>query len=90
MSEVVSIASSDSDECRVISDEEEEGDDEDPCNSGMHVNDALNIRHANGSVLVNTGHPEDDEDIHIASQISALIKPHQVASFVHSHQFVFA
>ena len=73
------MPSSDSDECRIVSDEADEDDeDEDPNNSGMHVNDATNVHDAAGRVLVNPGHPVDDEDIFLAPQIAACIKPHQV------------
>jgi len=76
------FVSSDSDsECKVVSDDaesiEDEGE-EDPNNSGMHVNDALNIRNIDGNVLVNVGHPEEDNDIYLAPQLAHCIKPHQI------------
>jgi len=73
--------SSDSDECKVISDDAdsiEDDEDVDPSNSGMHVNDALNIRNIDGNVLVNVGHPEEDNDIYLAPQLAHCIKPHQI------------
>jgi len=69
------IASSDSEECKVIIEEE---DDEDPNNSGLHINDALNVRNAAGEVLVNVGHPDSDRDITLAPQLAAMAKPHQI------------
>jgi len=79
--DLVTVASSDSDECQIVSDEADDDDDEDPNNSGMHVNDASNIHDADGRVLVNPGHPASDDAIFLASQISACIKPHQVNQF---------
>jgi RAD54-like protein 2 len=75
------VINSDSDECKVISDDAESMEDdeeEDPNNSGMHVNDALNIRNIDGNVLVNVGHPDEDNDIYLASQLAHCIKPHQI------------
>ena len=66
---------SESGECRVVLDEEE---DEDPNNCGMHVNDNLNVPDPQGRVLINAGHPDLDEDIFIAPQLAKFIKPHQV------------
>jgi len=76
--DILSIASSDSDECRVVSVEEDESVAEDPNNSGLHVNDALNVRAADGRVLVNLGHPGVDDDVYLADQLAATIKPHQI------------
>lgn len=45
---------------------------------GLHVNDAYNIPDEQGRVLINIGHPESEEDIFLAPQISRIIKPHQV------------
>jgi len=74
------VINSDSDECKVVDDDIDEQDDyeEDPQNSGMHVNDALNIRNPEGEVLVNVGHPEVDDDIFLAPQLASAIKPHQI------------
>ena len=57
--------------------EEEEGED-DPDNSGQHVNDAMNQPDLLGRVLVNVGHPPDEQDIFLAPQIARAVKPHQV------------
>ena len=72
--------SDDSDECRVMSDnvDEEEEEEEDPNNSGMHVNDARNVRNSDGSVLVNVNHTKTDPDIFLAPQLAEAIKPHQI------------
>ena len=48
------------------------------CLQGLHVNDAYNIPDEQGRVLINIGHPENDEDIFLAPQIARVIKPHQV------------
>ena len=64
------------DDTMAVSDEEE--DDEDPNNSGMHVNDALNVRGSDGSVLVNVNHTKTDPDIFLAPQLAEAIKPHQI------------
>ena len=58
--------------------EEDEEGPEDPDNSGSHVNDLLNVPDSQGRVLVNTGHPPDEQDVFLAPQIAAMIKPHQV------------
>merc|ERR1719239_2157607 len=71
--------SDDSDECRIMSDTlDDDEEEEDPNNSGMHVNDALNPRHSDGSVLVNVNHSKTDPDIFLAPQLAAAIKPHQI------------
>jgi len=75
------VINEDSDECKVISDDAdsiEDDDDEDPSNSGMHVNDALNVRNTDGNVLVNVGHPEEDNNVYLAPQLAHCIKPHQI------------
>lgn len=58
--------------------EDDDNVDEDPDNSGCHTNDDLNQPDEFGRVLINVGHPEDEEDIFIAPQLSGIIKPHQV------------
>ncbi|KAJ0179964.1 hypothetical protein K1T71_004555 [Dendrolimus kikuchii] len=76
-----SSASSDSDDCIMLSDSEvppsPEAED-DPNNSGLHVNDSYNIPDEQGRVLINIGHPENEEDIFLAPQIARIIKPHQI------------
>lgn len=42
------------------------------------MNDAYNIPDEQGRVLINIGHPENEEDIFLAPQIARVIKPHQV------------
>ena len=71
-------SSSDSDESKILSDVVEEDEDEDPNNSGMHVDDCLNTREVDGQVLVNINHPSSDPDIHLAPQLANHIKPHQI------------
>ncbi len=81
LAEVIDISSSDEDTDVMIMGEhaeEEEGDAEDPNNSGSHVNDAMNQPDHLGRVLVNVGHPNEEPDIFLAPQLSAAIKPHQV------------
>ncbi|XP_063226661.1 uncharacterized protein LOC134533208 isoform X2 [Bacillus rossius redtenbacheri] len=76
----VTISSSSDDDCILLS-EPSSGDEEpvdDPTNSGMHTNDMYNIPDEQGRVLVNVGHPAEDEDIFIAPQIARVIKPHQI------------
>ncbi|XP_026328424.1 uncharacterized protein LOC113236525 isoform X3 [Hyposmocoma kahamanoa] len=76
-----SSSTSDSDDCIMLSDSEvppsPEAED-DPNNSGLHVNDAYNIPDEQGRVLINIGHPESEEDIFLAPQIARIIKPHQI------------
>ncbi|CAH2107450.1 unnamed protein product [Euphydryas editha] len=76
-----SSSSSDSDDCIMLSDSEvppsPEADD-DPGNSGLHVNDAYNVPDEQGRVLINIGHAENEEDIFLAPQIARIIKPHQI------------
>jgi len=75
------VIKEDPDECKVVSDDvdsTEDDDDDDPSNSGMHVNDALNVRNTDGNVLVNVGHPDEDNDIYLAPQLAHCIKPHQI------------
>merc|ERR1719495_2633193 len=84
------ISSSESDECKIVQDgrkqpvfhednaEEDDDEDEDPNNSGLHVNDALNVPNAKGNVLVNVGHPDSDRDALLAPQLAAMAKPHQI------------
>lgn len=62
--------------------EDENEPDDDPTNSGMHTNDAFNQPDAQGRVLVNVGHPEEEPDIFVAPQISRVIKPHQIGKIL--------
>ncbi|XP_068630866.1 uncharacterized protein [Battus philenor] len=76
-----SSSSSDSDDCIMLSDSEVPPSpeaEEDPANSGLHVNDSYNIPDEQGRVLINIGHPETEEDIFLAPQIARIIKPHQI------------
>lgn len=63
---------------RLSDDEEEDEGEDDPQNSGLHVNDAYNVPDEQGRVVINIGHPEGEEDIFLAPQISRIIKPHQI------------
>ncbi|KPI97951.1 Helicase ARIP4 [Papilio xuthus] len=79
--EETSSSSSDSDDCIMLSDSEVPPSpeaEEDPANSGLHVNDTYNIPDEQGRVLINIGHPESEEDIFLAPQIARIIKPHQI------------
>ena len=71
------LQGSDSDESK-LSDVVQDEDEEDPNNSGMHVDDSLNVHEADGRVLVNVNHPTSDHDIHLAPQLGQYIKPHQI------------
>ena len=60
------------------SDGDSDDNDDDPNNSGVHVNDTLNVANDDGHVLVNINHPPQDPDVFLAPQLSAVIKPHQI------------
>ncbi|XP_059099678.1 helicase ARIP4-like isoform X2 [Tigriopus californicus] len=51
---------------------------DDPNDSGMHVDDRLNVPDSDGNVLVNVGHSQEDRPIYLASQLARMIKPHQI------------
>lgn len=76
-----SASESDSDVV-VLSHSEDEEETEDVNNSGAHINDEFNVPDAQGRVLVNVGHPENEEDIFLAPQLSQAVKPHQVSLFI--------
>ncbi len=57
---------------------QEEGDGDDPNDSGLHVDDSLNAPDEYGRVLVNAGHADHEEDIFLAPQLAKAVKPHQV------------
>lgn len=78
--DIVTIEDSSDDDCILLSDEEElpEDGDDDPQNSGLHVNDTYNVPDDQGRVVINIGHPEGEEDIFLAPQIARIIKPHQI------------
>ncbi|KAK3540509.1 hypothetical protein QTP70_032473 [Hemibagrus guttatus] len=46
--------------------------------SGMHLNDAVNQPDAQGQVLINVNHPDDESDIYLSPQLSRIVKPHQI------------
>lgn len=71
-------SSSDSDESKPLSDVTDDDEEEDPHNSGMHVDDGLNTRDSKGRVLVNINHPTSEPDIHLAPQLAHHVKPHQI------------
>lgn len=64
------------DDCVIISpdpDGEDEEDDKDECSQ-----DLLNVPDNQGRVLVNVGHPDEDIDVFLPSQIARIVKPHQI------------
>lgn len=64
------------DDCVIISPEpegEEEVEEKDECSQ-----DLLNVPDHLGRVLINVGHPQEDEDIFLPSQIAKIVKPHQI------------
>ena len=54
---------------------EDEGD---VHNFGVHTQDDLNKPDGEGRVLVNVGHPPDEDDIFLTPQLARAAKPHQV------------
>ena len=80
---MISVSSSD-DDCKVVPSEPEVEDDDDPDNSGLHVNDELNQPDEQGRVLVNVGHPPEEEDVFLAPQLASSVKPHQVGTPCHA------
>lgn len=69
------------DDCvMVLSDDEsdEETLSEDPNSSGSHTNDLFNQPDAEGRVVVNVGHPPEEEDIFLAAQLARAVKAHQI------------
>ena len=49
------------------------------CNArGSHIADELNVRDADGRVMVNFNHPEDEAPIYLTDHIAKFIKPHQI------------
>lgn len=46
--------------------------------SEMQLNDTVNQPDAQGRVLINVNHPEDESDIYLPPQLARVIKPHQV------------
>ncbi|XP_053092504.1 helicase ARIP4-like isoform X3 [Pangasianodon hypophthalmus] len=46
--------------------------------SGVHLNDAVNQPDAQGRVLINVNHPEDETDIYLSPQLARIVKPHQI------------
>ena len=47
-------------------------------NFGLHTRDDLNQPDSEGRVLVNVGHPAQEEDIFLAPQLARAVKPHQI------------
>lgn len=74
------VIDSDSDDCIILSDDDEEEleSDDDENNSGEHTNDSYNVPDAEGRVVINIGHKENEEKVFIAPQIARVIKPHQI------------
>ena len=79
------IEHSSSDDCKIVEYDDvlEGSDEEDPDNSGLHVDDRVNVPQYFGDsniekVLVNVAHPSDEPDIFLPPQIQRIIKPHQI------------
>lgn len=47
-------------------------------NCGLFSDDRYNVPDENGRVLINVGHPENEDDIFLPPQIARAIKPHQI------------
>ncbi|RXG58736.1 Helicase ARIP4 [Armadillidium vulgare] len=73
-----SKASDDSDSDSDSDVKRKRNENDDVNNSGAHINDDFNVSDAQGRVLVNVGHPEKEEDIFLAPQLSSAVKPHQI------------
>ena len=59
--------------------DEDEGDlDEDGNTCGLFADDRVNRPDADGLILVNVGHPDNEQPIYLPPQITDVIKPHQV------------
>ena len=83
--ECIEIVSSDS-EVEAV----EGSDDSDYDNCGKHVDDLVNSPDSQGRVLVNLGHPADEDDIFLRPQLAQAVKPHQVENIpmpAYTHKF---
>ena len=75
--------SSDEDDIMITNDMEDDSlESEDPNNSGSHIDDSLNHPDEQGRVLVNIGHPPEEQDIFLVPQIAKYIKRHQVTEMI--------
>ena len=54
-----------------------DGGEEDPSNSGAHVDDTLNCPDEEGRVLVNVGRPDGEDPVYVPPQLARVLKPHQ-------------
>ncbi|XP_076091069.1 helicase ARIP4-like isoform X2 [Mytilus galloprovincialis] len=71
--------SSDEDDIMITNDMEDDSlESEDPNNSGSHIDDSMNHPDEQGRVLVNIGHPPEEQDIFLVPQIAKYIKRHQI------------
>lgn len=78
--QAVEVISSDS-ELEELGDDDDDNDDEvqlDYDNSGAHSEDLQNCCDSQGRVLVNVGHPANEEDIFLSPTLARNVKPHQV------------
>lgn len=69
------------DDCVMVLSDDDDDDEtlsEDPNNSGSHTNDLFNQPDSEGRVLVNVGHPPEEEDIFLAPQLARAVKAHQI------------
>lgn len=55
----------------------------------MHLNDAVNQPDAQGQVLINVNHPDDESDIYLSPQLARIVKPHQVICQTVSYEHIF-
>ncbi len=65
------------DDCVIIS-PDPDGDDEEEESKDECSQDLLNVPDNQGRVLVNVGHPDEDADFFLPSQIARIVKPHQI------------
>ena len=78
--QTVQVISSDS-EVEEYGDDGQKGIDYE--NSGAHTDDLYNCPDNQGRVLVNIGHPANEENIFLAQSLARSVKPHQVSIINH-------
>jgi RAD54-like protein 2 len=57
---------------------DDDDEDDDPNDVGSHVDDSLNVADLEGRVLVNVGHPDNEDPIYLPPQLARVMKPHQI------------
>lgn len=76
--ELIDLCDDDDEVCLSPTQQDDESEVLDMNNCGIFTDDKYNCPDSEGRILINVGHPEEEEDIFLPPHLARVVKPHQI------------